>query len=97
MRGSDRLLEGLIALGGRPSSRRPPRLHLEREPRRILEIDIALRERWVALLEATAAACAAEGSDGNAPTLVQLLETERVRWIGVAASTLSRAASGAAT
>ncbi len=76
MRGSDHLLEGILALGGRPSSREPTRVDLGREPRRILELDIALGERWVAILEATAADCAAEGSDETGSMLRELLKTE---------------------
>jgi bacterioferritin len=76
MRRSDNLLQGILALGGRPSSREPTHLDLGREPRRILELDIALGERWVAALEATAADCAAEGSDETASMLRELLDAE---------------------
>jgi bacterioferritin len=76
MRRSDNLLQGILALGGRPASREPARLNLGREPRRILELDIALGERWVAALEATAADCAAEGSDETASMLRELLDAE---------------------
>jgi bacterioferritin len=76
MRRSDNLLQGILALGGRPASREPARLDLGREPRRILELDIALGERWVAALGATAADCAAEGSDETASMLRELLDAE---------------------
>ena len=78
MRRSDKLLEGILALGGRPSSREPTRLDLDREPRRILELDIALGERWVAILGATAAETAAAGSDEAASMLKDLREAESV-------------------
>ncbi|MBW2542812.1 MAG: hypothetical protein JRF15_12030 [Deltaproteobacteria bacterium] len=77
MRRSDNLLQGILALGGRPASREPARLNLGREPQRILEFDIALGERWIAALEATAADCAAEGSDETASMVGELLEAER--------------------
>jgi bacterioferritin len=76
MRRSDKLLEGILTLGGRPSSRRPTRLDLDREPRRILELDIALGERWVGTLKATAADCAAEGSDETVAMLGELFDAE---------------------
>jgi len=76
MRRSDNLLQGILALGGRPSSREPARLDLGHEARRILELDIALGERWVAALGATAANCAAEGSDETASMLRELLDAE---------------------
>jgi len=76
MRRSDNLLQGILALGGRPSSREPARLDLGREPQRILELDIALGERWVAALGATAANCAAEGPDETASMLRELLDAE---------------------
>jgi bacterioferritin len=76
MRRSDNLLQGILALGGRPSSREPARLELGREARRILELDITLGERWVATLGATAANCAAEGSDQTASMLRELLDAE---------------------
>ena len=76
MRRSDNLLQGILALGGRPASREPARLDLGREPRRILELDIALGERWVAALEATATNCTAEGSDETASMLIELLDAE---------------------
>jgi bacterioferritin len=73
---SDNLLRGIFALGGRPASREAARLDLSREPRRVLELDIALGERWVAVLGATAADCAAEGSDETASMLRELLDAE---------------------
>ena len=76
MRRSDNLLQGILALGGRPSSRESTRLDLGREPRRILELDVALGERWVAALGATAAGCAAEGSDETASMVRELLDAE---------------------
>jgi len=76
MRRSDNLLQGILALGGRPASREPARLDLGREPRRIFELDVALGERWVAVLGATAADCAAEGSDKTASMLRELLDAE---------------------
>jgi bacterioferritin len=76
MRRSDNLLQGILALGGRPSSRESARLDLGREARRILELDITLGERWVATLGATAANCAAEGSDQTASMLRELLDAE---------------------
>ena len=76
MRRSDNLLQGILVLGGRPASREPARLDLGREPRRILELDIALGERWVAALRATAADCAAEGSDETASMLRELHDAE---------------------
>jgi bacterioferritin len=76
MRRSDDLLQGILGLGGRPSSREPTRLNLGREPRRILELDIALGERWVAALGAAAADCAAEGSDEIASMLSGLFDAE---------------------
>ena len=76
MRRSDNLLQGILTLGGRPASREPARLDLGREPRRILELDIALGERWVAALEATATNCTAEGSDETASILIELLDAE---------------------
>jgi len=76
MRRSDNLLQGILALGGRPSSREPARLDLGREPRRILELDIALGERWVAALGANEADCAAEGSVETASMLRELLDAE---------------------
>jgi bacterioferritin len=76
MRRSDNLLQGILALGGRPASREAARLDLGREPRRILELDIALGERWVAVLGATAADCAAEGSNETASMLKELLDAE---------------------
>lgn len=77
MRRSDRLLVGILALGGRPSSREPTHLELGREPRRILELDIALSARWIAVLEATATACAVDGYDEIVSMLGELLEAER--------------------
>ena len=41
MRRSDRLLEGILDLGGRPASRKATRLELGRESRRVFELDIA--------------------------------------------------------
>ena len=76
MRRSDNLLQGILGLGGRPSSREPTRLDLGREPRRILELDIALGERWVAVLGAAAADCAGEGSDETASMLKKLFDAE---------------------
>jgi bacterioferritin len=76
MRRSDNLLQGILTLGGRPSSREPTRLDLSREPRRILELDIALGERWLAILGAAAADCAAEGADETASMLRELLDAE---------------------
>jgi bacterioferritin len=76
MRRSDNLLQGILALGGRPASREPARLDLGREPLRILELDIALGERWVAALEAAAATCTAEGSNETASMLIELLDAE---------------------
>lgn len=73
---SDNLLQGILGLGGRPSSCEPTRLNLGRNPRRILELDIALGERWVAVLEAAAADCAAEGSGETASMLENLSEAE---------------------
>ena len=77
MRRSDRLLGCILDLGGRPSSRRPTHLGLGREPRRVLELDIALAERWVALLKTTATACVTSGSGLAVSTLRELLEAER--------------------
>ncbi len=77
MRRSDHLLKGILALGGRPSSREPTRLDLVREPPRILEFDVALGERWVAVLVATAANCAAAGSEETASMVRVLLDAER--------------------
>jgi bacterioferritin len=65
-------------LGGRPSSRKATRLELGRAPRRIFELDIARAERWVALLESTAADCASTGSDETASMLRELLDAESV-------------------
>jgi len=76
MRRSDNLLQGILALGGRPASREPARLDLGREPLRILELDIALGERWVSALEATAVNCTADGSDETASILIELLDAE---------------------
>jgi len=76
MRRSDNLLQGILALGGRPASRKPGRLDLGRNPRRILELDIALGERWVVALGVTATNCAAEGSDETASMLRALLDAE---------------------
>ena len=76
MRRSDNLLEGILALGARPSSREPTRLNLGREPRRIFELDIALGERWVGSLEVAARGCAAEGSDETASMLREVLDVE---------------------
>ncbi len=76
MRRSDHLLEGILALGGRPSSREPMRLDLGRVSRHILELDIALGERWIASLKAIAAGCAAEGSDSTTSLLRELIEAE---------------------
>jgi bacterioferritin len=76
MRRSDNLLQGILALGGRPASREPTRLELGRGAQRILELDIALGERWVATLEAAAADCAAEGSDESASMLRALIDAE---------------------
>ena len=78
MRRSDRLLEAIVDLGGRPSSRKATRLELGRAPRRIFELDIARAERWVALLESTAADCASTGSDETASMLRELLDAESV-------------------
>jgi bacterioferritin len=78
MRRSDRLLEGILDLGGRPSSRKATRLELGRAPRRIFELDIARAERWVALLETTAADCGAAGSDEIASMLRELRDAESV-------------------
>ncbi len=77
MRRSDDLLQGILALGGRPSSRKPTRLDLARDPRRILEIDIARCERWLAALEAAATECAARGTPEIASMLNALLDAER--------------------
>jgi bacterioferritin len=76
MRRSDNLLGGILALGEWPSSRKPTRLDLGREPRRILEFDIALGERWIGILEVAAAGCAAEGSDETTSMLRELLDAE---------------------
>ena len=76
MRRSNDLLEGILALGGRPSSREPTRLQLDREPRRILELDVALGERWVAALDEAAAGCASEGEGEAASTVRALLDAE---------------------
>jgi bacterioferritin len=51
-------------------------LNLGREPRRIFELDIALGERWITILEATAADCAAEGSSETVSMLRELLDAE---------------------
>lgn len=77
MRRSDHLLEGILALGGRPSSREPTRLSLAREAREILALDIALGERWVGALEAAAAGCAAEGAAETVSMLRELIDAER--------------------
>lgn len=78
MRRSDRLLEGILHLGGRPSSREPMHLELGRTPRRIFELDIALAERWLARLETTAADCACGGLDETTSMLRELLDAESV-------------------
>jgi bacterioferritin len=78
MRRSDRLLEGILDLGGRPSSRIATRLELGRVPRRIFELDIARAKRWVALLEATAAECVSAGAHETASMLRELLDAESV-------------------
>jgi bacterioferritin len=76
MRRSDNLLQGILTLGGRPSSREPTRLNLSHEPRRILELDIALGTRWVTLLGAAATSCASEESDDTASMLRDLRDAE---------------------
>ena len=76
MERSDRLLDGILALGGAPTSREPSGLDLDHRPRRIFENDIVLTERWIELLKQTVASVEAVGSYDAPAILDQLIEAE---------------------
>ena len=76
MRRSDNLLQAILDLDGLPVSRKPTHLDLSHDPRRILELDIALGERWVARLQSTVENCVAEGPAETAAMLRELLDVE---------------------
>ena len=73
MRRSDRLLDAILALGGRPSSRVATTLSFSEDPIGIFEADITLAEHWVTHLENTAAAISGSATS----TLSELIDAER--------------------